>query len=180
MKKPIPLYSLVIFPTTEQSTLVKSWKQQLQNQINWFGSANAAAHITILQSENEMLMSLYIDQIREYCKSATAQNVTLNTFGDFYPHTFFIAPDEPSKEYLDKLIIDLHDFLGFKINRDSIKAHLTIARKLNSEKLKTAYDLFINTKVNLQFSCDAFYLRKFNYHTNQYSDIVEKIDIGYK
>ena len=67
MKKPIPLYSLVIFPTTEQSTLVKSWKQQLQNQINWFGSANAAAHITIIQFENEMLMSLYIDQIREYC-----------------------------------------------------------------------------------------------------------------
>ena len=60
----------------------------------------------------------------------------------------------------------------------SAHAHLTIARELDAEKMKTANELFRNTTINLQFNCDSFYLRRYNDQTQQYSDIVEKIDFG--
>ncbi|MES2574506.1 MAG: 2'-5' RNA ligase family protein [Bacteroidota bacterium] len=172
--KPIPLYSLVIFPNSEQLTLIKYYKQLLQNNIGWFGSANAAAHITVMNFENELSLQLHLDRIREFCKTAIPQKVTLNSWNSFGERTFFITPDQASQHYLDKLIIDLHQYLGFKIN--NAHAHLSIARGLDAEKMKKAYDLFANTPINLQFNCDSFHLRRFNEQTKQYSDIVEKID----
>ena len=176
MTRSIPLYSLVIFPNSEQSTLIKSYKQLLKNHIKWFGSANAAAHITVINFENELSLQLHLDRIREFCKTAIQQKVTLNAWDSFEESTFFIAPDQPSKHYLDNLIIDLHRYLGFKIK--NAHAHLSIARGLDAKKMKTAYELFRNTPINIQFICDSFYLRRFNEQTQQYSDIKEKIDFG--
>jgi hypothetical protein len=170
----IPLFSLVIFPAPEQITLVKSYKQLLKDNIGWFGSANATAHITVIQFENEFMLNLHLEQIKAFCKTVKTQNVTLNAWSSFGERTFFIAPDKASQEYLDKLIQDLHQYLGFKINK--AHAHLSIARGLDSEKMKIAYELFKNTEVSLEFSCDSFYLRKFNDVTKQYSDIIEKIN----
>ncbi len=176
MPRTIPLYSLVIFPNSEQSTLVKSYKQLLKNNIGWFGSANAAAHITVINFENELSLQLHLNQIREFCKTAIPQKVTLNAWNSFGERTFFIAPDQTSQEYLDNLIIDLHQHLGFKLK--NTHAHLSIARGLDAKKIKTAYKLFRNTSINLHFNCDSFHLRRFNTKTQQYSDIVEKIDFG--
>ncbi|MDR6846244.1 2'-5' RNA ligase family protein [Flavobacterium granuli] len=175
MKK-IPLYSLVIFPNSEQSTLIKSYKELLKNHIKWFGSANSMAHITVINFENELSLQLYIDRVREFCKTAIQQKVTLNAWDSFGEETFFIAPDQTSKHYLNNLIIDLHLYLGFKIK--NAHAHLSIARGLDEKKMKTAYELFKNIPINLKFNCNSFYLRRFNYQTQQYSDIVEKIDFG--
>lgn len=175
MKK-IPLYSLVIFPNSEQSTLIKSYKQLLKNHIKRFGSVNSMAHITVINFENELLFQLYIDRIREFCKTAIQRKVTLNSWGSFGEKTFFIAPDQPSQLYLNNLIIDLHLYLGFKIK--NAHAHLSIARGLDTKKMETAYELFKNMPINLQFNCDSFYLRRFNNQTQQYSDILEKIDFG--
>ncbi|MFN3754134.1 2'-5' RNA ligase family protein [Flavobacterium sp.] len=175
--KQIPLFSLVIFPSPEQIELVKSYKQLLKSHIGWFGSVNSKAHITVIQFDNEMLLTLYIDQVREFCKTIVPQNVTLNTWNHFVnPHTFFIGPDKPSQLYLDKLIIDLHEHLGFKVSNTN--SHMSIARKLDPEKIRIAYELFSNTEINFEFNCDAFYLRKFNDQTKQYSDIIEKISFG--
>ena len=176
MTHPIPLYSLVIFPNSEQSALIKSYKQLLQNHIKWFGSANAAAHITVINFENELSLQLHLNRIREFCKTVIPQKVTLNAWDSFGESTFFITPDQISQEYLDNLIINLHQYLGFKMK--NAHAHLSIARGLDAKKLKTAYELFRNTPINLQFNCDSFYLRRFNDQTQQYSDIVEKIDFG--
>ncbi len=176
MTRPIPLFSLVIFPSSEQSTLIKSYKQLLKNQIGWFGSANATAHITVINFENELSLLLYLDRIREFCKTVVSQKVTLNAWDSFDEHTFFIAPDETSQLYLDNLIINLHHYIGFKVK--TTHAHLSIARKLNAEKMKKAYQLFSNTEINLQFSPDAIYLRRYNEKNQQYSDIIEKIDFG--
>jgi hypothetical protein len=90
--------------------------------------------------------------------------------------TFFISPDQNSQKYLDNLIIELHSYLGFKIK--NAHTHLNIARGLDSKKMKTAYKLFENTPIDLQFNCNSFHLRRFNDHTKQYSDILEKIDFG--
>jgi hypothetical protein len=174
--KQIPLYSLVIFPNSEQSNLIKSYKQFLQNHIKWFGSANATAHITVINFENELSLQLHLDRIREFCRTAIPQKVTLNAWDSFGERTFFIAPDQTSQQYLDNLIIDLHHYLGFKIT--NTHAHLSIARGLNAEKMKIAYELLGNTPINLQFNCNSFHLRRFNELTKQYSDIVEKIDFG--
>lgn len=174
--KQIPQFSLVIFPNPEQSDLVKSYKQLLKSHIGWFGSANAAAHITVINFDNEFSLNLYIEQIKEFCKTVAPQKVILNAWDSFGEQTFFIAPDKASKHYLDQLILNLHHHLGFKIN--NTHAHLSIARGLNAEKMKIAYQLFENTKINLEFICDAIYLRKFNEQTKQYSDIIEKISLG--
>jgi hypothetical protein len=176
MTRPIPLFSLVIFPDSEQSFLIKSYKQLLKNHIGWFGSANSEAHITIINFENELSLQLHLDRIREFCKSVVPQKVTLNAWDSFGESTFFITPDKTSQQYLDRLIVDLHQYLDFKIK--NAHAHLSIARGLDAKKMKTAYELFRNTPINLQFNCDSFHLRRFNDQTKQYSDIIEKIDFG--
>ena len=174
--KPIPLYSLVIIPSLEQSNLVKHYKELLKNNIGWFNSANSAAHITIINFDNEVMLTLYFEQIREFCKTLVPQEVTLDTFDSFGDKTFFIAPNETSQHYLKQIIADLHKHLDFKIK--NTHAHLSIARGLDSAKMKTAYKVFKTIDVYLRFNCDAFYLRKFNKETNQYSNIVEKINFG--
>ncbi len=176
MTRPIPLYSLVIFPNSEQSTLIKSYKQLLKNQIGWFGSANASAHITVINFEDEPSLQLHLEKIREFCKTIVPQKVTLNAWNSFGENTFFISPNQTSQEYLDNLIVDLHQYLGFKVK--NAHAHLSIARGLDAKKMKTAYELFRNIQINLQFNCDSFHLRRFNEQTQQYSDIIEKIDFG--
>lgn len=172
----IPAYSLVIFPPLEQLDLIKSYKELLKKHIGWYNSVNSAGHITLLNFDNEMMLMLYIEQIREFCKSLIPQKVILNSFDSFGVQTFFIAPNQTSLNYLNQLIIDLHQHLDFKIN--DAHAHLSIARGLNATKIKTAYEIFSNIDVNLQFICNSFYLRKYNHKINQYSDIVEKIDFG--
>lgn len=176
MSRSIPLYSLVIFPTSEQSTLIKSYKQLLKNQIGWFGSANAAAHITVINFEDEPSLLVHLDRIREFCKTVAPQKVTLNDWDSFGESTFFITPDQTSQQYLNNLIMDLHQYLGFKIK--NAHAHLSIARGLDAKKMKIAYELFRNTQINIQFNCDSFHLRRFNEQTKQYSDVLEKIDFG--
>lgn len=176
MTRSIPLFSLVIFPNSEQSTLIKSYKQLLQNRIGWFGSANAAAHITVINFENELSLQLHLDRIREFCKTVVSQKVTLNGWASFGERTFFIKPDQTSQEHLNNLIIELHQYLGLKIK--NADAHLSIARGLDAKKMETAYELFRNTPINLQFNCDSFHLRRFNEQSQQYSDIIEKIDFG--
>ena len=171
--KHIPLFSLVIFPTPEQTALVKSYKELLKSRIGWFGSFNAAAHITVIQFDDEFSLNLHIDQIREFCQTAKAENVTLNNWNSFGDRTFFISPNHQSQQYLDQLIVDLHHYIGFKAK--NIHSHLSIARSLDAGKMKIAYELFQDIRVNLEFSCNAFHLRKFNNQTKQYSDIVEVI-----
>lgn len=174
--KQIPLYSLVIFPNPDQLILIKSYKQLLHNHIDWFASANATGHVTVINFENELSLHLHLERIREFCKTAIPQKVSLNGWNSFGESTFYIAPDQTSQQYLNNLITDLHSYLGFKIK--NANAHLIIARGLNEDKMKIAYEIFRNTPINLHFDCDSFYLRKFNEQTKQYSDIVEKINFG--
>ncbi|MBN8642787.1 MAG: hypothetical protein J0L86_13330 [Flavobacteriales bacterium] len=169
----IPLYSLVIFPNEAQKQLVKDYKQLLKSKIGWFGSANAAAHITVINFENELMLALYLEQIREYCKKVAPQKVIFNSWNSFDEKTFFVSPEKNSEIYLNTLISNLHHHLGFKNN--NIKAHLTIARELDFEKMNTTKSIFNTIDVYFEFDCDAIYVRKFNSNTKQYTDITEKI-----
>ncbi len=130
----IPLYSLVIIPTIEKRNLIKSFKKSLKETIGWFGSANSDAHITIINLENELTLGLYINQIKDFCKTIIPQKVRFDSLDSFSHHTFFISPDEKSQLYLNNIIIDMHKSIGFDIK--ITHAHITIARGLNSEKKK--------------------------------------------
>jgi hypothetical protein len=174
--KSIPLFSLVLFPSEEQLIQIKAHKQLLKSKIGWFGSVNASAHITVINFENEEQFLFFVDQIREFCKTVTPKNVVFSSWSSFGDTTFFIAPDATSQSYLNNLITNLHQHLGFTTK--NINAHLTIARGLDTEKMKIAYELFKAIDMILQFYCDAIYIRKFNSKTNQYSDIIEKIPFG--
>lgn len=169
----IPLYSLVIIPTIEQRNLIKSFKKSLKETIGWFGSANSDAHITIINLENELAFGLYINQIKDFCKTIIPQKVRFNSFSSFAHHTFFISPDEKSQLYLNNIIIDIHKSIGFEIK--NAHAHMTIARGLDTERMKKACEQFRATEINFEFVYDSIHVRKFNEKTKQYSDIVEKI-----
>ena len=171
--KEIPLYSLVIFPSPEQSYLIKCYKQLLKNSIGWFGSCNSEAHITIINFKDENTLSFFLEHVKEFCKTTHSQKVIFNNWSSFGEQTFYISPDLNSQLYLNNLIRNLHQYLGFKIN--NYNAHLTIARGLDLKKMTLAYKLFENTKINFEFNCDGIYIREFNNKTKQYSNILEKI-----
>jgi hypothetical protein len=173
----IPLYSLVIFPSPPHSEAVKEYKRLLRQKIGWFGSFNAAAHITVMNFSDEAAVSEKIPAIISFCDTATPEEVVFDSFGSFGDKTFFIAANQASQQYLDKLIGDFHIALG--ANPKNIHAHMSIARQLNAEKMRQAQKLFEDTIADFRFVCDAFYLRKFNEATKQYSDIVEKFPFKY-
>lgn len=54
---------------------------------------------------------------------------------------------------------------------------MTIARGLDTERIKKAQEQFSSTKINFEFICDSIHIRKFNEKTKQYSDIIEIIDL---
>ncbi len=128
--------------------------------------------------EDEAAFARHQERIRDFCRSAVSANVVFNYFDSFGDRTFFISPDKPSRKYLDRLIVDFARHLGYKTSK--VHAHLSIARGLDGEKMKTAYSIFKNHPVDFSFCCDAFYLRKFNEQTQQYSDIVEKFQFEEK
>lgn len=176
MKKPVDEISIVLFPTPEQSSVIKTYKQLLKNNIpSGYGSANSAAHITIIQFKTHLEFVLYSDQIREFCKTLMPQDVTFDSWGKFeHAGAFYLAPDASSKSYIDSLIINMHTFLGFPIEEKQVNAHMSIGRKLFGEKMKLAKETFQDIQPNFTFNCDALYVRKFD--GRQYSEIIEKID----
>ena len=55
---------------------------------------------------------------------------------------------------------------------------MTIARGLDAERMKKAYQQFSTNEINFDFICDWIVIRKFNEQTQQYSDIVEKVNFN--
>ena len=67
----------MIFPTIEQQFLIKLIKKILKDNIHWFGSVNSDAHTTIISLENELTLGLYINQIKDFCKTIIPQKLDL-------------------------------------------------------------------------------------------------------
>lgn len=63
-------------------------------------------------------------------QTVVAKNITLNSWEKFEnAAAFFIAPDTESRFYLNTLIINIHEYLGFKIYVMQVNAHMSIGRK---------------------------------------------------
>lgn len=170
----IPEYSLVIKPPPSITDDVTALKKQLKNEIGWFGSANALAHITVFNFDADTTeLAIWEKKIEQFCETVIPKEVVFDHFDSFPPRTFYIAPDEEAAQYINVTIGNFQRFLGLKPN---VHAHMSIARGLDADKLEKAKILFENEKIDFKFVCDGFVLRKFNSQDKQYSDIVEKFE----
>jgi 2'-5' RNA ligase len=168
----LPLYSIAIHPSPELIATIKSMKEKLATEVGWFNSKNSIAHITICEfqaSENDL--ERVKKQLERICDTITPVSVRLNSFGTFPNGAFFIAPDSDSKIDLQPIMKLFHNVLIVKTTHHSDEPHLSIARKLSSENLIKATQLF--TTIEESFLCNGIVLRKFDSEIKQFHVIDE-------
>lgn len=160
-------YSVAIHPTPELIAKIKGMKEQLANEIGWFHSKNAIAHITICEFEaDEKDIERVKKQLIRICDSITPVSVHLNGFGNFSNGAFYINPDETSKANLAPIMRLFHNALVVKTNHHSDLPHISIARKLSIENLAKANQVF--TLFEETFLCDGIVLRLLDLEIKQF------------
>lgn len=161
-------YSIVFMPDNATIEEVKKMKLQLAEKIGWYNSKNALAHITICEFHSSDI-EIIKKQIYRIASTCSPFEVELDGY-DSYPNgAFFIKPSEHSKVALKNIMKKITTSLILKQIYKSNEPHLSIARKLDHEKLSIAYNLFLKT--TLHFQCDKVYLRKFNSNLKQFEII---------
>lgn len=164
-------YSLVISPSEEIIAFVKKMKDDLAKEIGWFNSKNSLAHITInefMATESEM--ELIKQQLFQICDCLSPKSVCLDSFATFPNGAFFIAPNENSKKELKEIMKYVNQSFRPKTIFKNSEPHLSIARRLNPEKIAAAYHLF-SEEIQLNFICDNIALRLFNPKIKQFEII---------
>ncbi|TJZ52416.1 2'-5' RNA ligase family protein [Sphingobacterium olei] len=174
-------YSLVIHPGADVIDYVKDLKKQLEQNIGWYASVNSLAHISICEFESDEVDVAKIKTKLIYlAEFEKAQYVYLSDFNQYKQHTFFIEPSLYSKAYLKDMFRRVINHLKPHIVGLEDKGndpHVTIARKLDENKMAVAKKLF--THVDKSFFCDSFSLRKFNSDKGQY-EIMQRFSFGNK
>lgn len=173
--------SLVFMPCEKVNAKIKGLKDVLKSLVGWYPSCNSAGHITICEFETQRdRLSEVIMILKEALLYERAQYVYFNDYsmfrhGDTY--TYYIAPTVQSKYYFNQRAQILIDALKNKFTLEAIskEPHLSIGRRLEEEKVKEA---MANLKqIDLDFFCDAVFIRMFNPTIKQY-DIYAKIPFG--
>lgn len=166
----IQKYSLCFQPNDIIIEIVRQMKLRLADEIGWYNSKNSLAHLTIAEFHaTELEITRVKQQIERCCNRFKPTEVLLNDFGTYPNGAFFLTVAPNSKEILQDYVKQLLELLKIKIITKSYDAHLSIARKLETQKIEKAYQLF--DKPNLQFTCNHIALRKFNLERRQY-DII--------
>nr|WP_315254684.1 2'-5' RNA ligase family protein [uncultured Flavobacterium sp.] len=161
------LYSLVIHPPEDILLIVKTMKEQLANEVGWYNSKNSVGHITICEFKaTETAIESIKKQISKLCDSLVPVSVHLNEFGSFPNGAFFIAPDNDSKKDLKHIMKQFNKSLQIQDMKKSDNPHLSIARRLSTENLVKANQLF--TEIDLHFVCDSVVLRQFDENIKQF------------
>lgn len=160
-------YSIAIHPTQELIANIKIMKEKLATEVGWFHSKNAVAHITIceFEADNKDLERVKT-QLERICNTINPVAVQLNSFGSFPNGAFFIAPDSESRIALQPIMKQFHNALVVKSFHHSDEPHLSIARKLSSENLNKATQLF--TSIDENFLCDGIVLRVLDIELKQF------------
>ncbi|UIR57061.1 2'-5' RNA ligase family protein [Sphingobacterium sp. SRCM116780] len=177
MPEAIQKYSFVFQPSEEGIQIVKSIKEDLKNKIGWFSSCHALAHMTICECFADESKLYYIKkQLVEVLKYEKSQYVYFEEYAFFPNHgTFYIAPTLKSKQFLkEKMNVITNIDFGTPINKSN-EPHLTVARKLDQEKLAIAVQNY--KMIDLDFFCASIFLRRFNPIRKQY-DIIEEFRFG--
>ena len=162
------LYSIAIHPSEDIIALVKSMKEELAASIGWFNSKNSVAHITINEFEaNDTQLANIKKQLIELCDTLQPVEVRFNAY-DSFPNNgaFFIASEETSKSALKVIMKYLNDSLRVTPKFKNNEPHISIARRLTTEKLAVAHAFF--PPIDIHFLCDSVVIRKFNPERKQF------------
>lgn len=162
-------YSVVFMPDAQTIALIKQMKLNLAEKIGWYNSKNALAHFTIFEflaeEINETDFCLQLERIASEIKPF---NIQCADFDSFENGAFYIKPDEKSTEQMSLLMKQvLNESNRIKKSITNTTPHLSIARRLTSEKLEIAQQLF--TKIDLNFNVTHLTLRKFDEKAKQFA-----------
>lgn len=152
----------IVFYSKELVEPVKKLKDFLRSKIKWYHSCNSEAHITICEfTIDESQLSSIKQKVSKISDTFTPFQVSLNHFSSF-PNSgaFFIGVTEDSEKNLVPIMKKIHETLKFLKLKKSENPHMSIARQLSPEQLKTASELF--TTVNFDFLCSQIVLREFD------------------
>lgn len=166
-------YSVVFMPNLQTINAIKQMKLLLANKIGWFNSKNSLAHFTIFEFEeseaNEETFCLQLERIAAHIKPFYT---ICNAFDWFDNGAFYIKPNQNSAEHFTFLMKQIiKESNQIKKTITSTNAHLSIARKLSTENLKIAQQLF--TQVHFEFEITHLTLRKFNETEKQFKILKE-------
>ncbi|NHN24940.1 2'-5' RNA ligase family protein [Flavobacterium jejuense] len=166
----IQTYSLAFIPNKVIIDFVKEMKQKLATEIGWFHSKNAMAHITVCEFKiEESALPMIEQQIIQIANGIKPVTAVLESF-DSYPNgAFFISPNKASKQELKDIMKLFTTRLKVPNPYKSNDPHLSIARKLDSQKLAIANSLL--TSKPLSFNCNSISLRKLNLEVKQFEII---------
>ncbi len=160
-------YSVAVLPPESIISLVKSMKEQLAKEIDWFNSKNSVGHITICEFRaNKATLEIVKNRLLKLCDGLEPVEVHLTGFNSFPNGAFFMEPEETSKKKLIPIMKQVHKTLSLLSLKKSINPHLSIARGLNPEELKKANQLF--TTIDLCFLCESIVLREFDKNMLQF------------
>lgn len=173
--------SLAFMPCEKINAKIKGLKDVLKSLIGWYPSCNSAGHITICEFETAPnQLNGIISILREQLLYEHPQYVYFNDYcifqhGDTY--TYYIAPTIPSKSYFNQRSQVVIDALKNRYSLKSIskEPHLSIGRRLEENMIKEARAKMKN--IDLDFYCDAVFVRLFNPQIKQY-DLYTKIPFG--
>jgi 2'-5' RNA ligase len=169
-------YSVAIEPSEEIISLVKSMKNLLAEKIGWFHSKNSVAHITIFEfKSSDTEIEIIKNKLSRICDGLAPVEVTLNQFGSYPSGAFYIAPNEDSKNNLIKLMKHIQQSFPTVKMQKSVDPHISIARKLNHEKIQMAYSVF--KLIDEFFICNEVVLRKFDENIKQYR-VIERFSLN--
>lgn len=175
--------SLVFMPCEKVNAKIKGLKDLLKSIVGWYASCNSAGHTTICELETtpDKLEGI-VSTLREQLVYEHAQYVYFNDYSVFQQgdtYTYYIAPTVQSRYYFNQRSAVVVDALKTKFSLRSIskELHLSIGRRLEEDMVCEAKKSL--KKIDLDFFCDAVFVRVFNPIVKQY-DIYSRIPFGGK
>ncbi|WP_320815604.1 2'-5' RNA ligase family protein [Flavobacterium sp.] len=160
-------YAIAFHPSEEIIEKVKQIKLDLASKIGWYNSKNSLAHITISKFKlHSTKIELVSNELGKICKHIQPVDVILSKFSSYPNGTFYLCPNDLSSLALKKLMKQINTSLSIKLSYKSTNPHLSIARKLETEKLETAIRSF--SCVDLNFLCDTVIIRELDLEKGQY------------
>jgi len=174
----IQKYSLAIQPNEPVLLRIKEMKQQLRRAIGHYGSANAAAHISLFEFElEEKRYPIVSSYYKKIIAGLAPFHIIFEGF-DFFQHstdsTFYVKLEECSLQTIVNYCKQIKKASPYLLINKYNLPHMSVGRKLTKEGLDIACALF--TEFNATDFCNTFVIRKFNNQRRQY-DIEEVIPL---
>ncbi|WP_182921402.1 2'-5' RNA ligase family protein [Pedobacter planticolens] len=160
-------YSIAIMPNEKEINFVDELKNELHSKIGWYHSKNSKAHITITQfdaTDDDIIF--IVNRLKEIANYENPIHLNFDGVKNYSNGAIFLAPDEPTKNSLTALMKRIQQQLPVNNPYHSKDPHMSIARGLNENNVKSALKMFSDAK--LYFDCNHIVLRKFNSVKRQY------------